>query len=143
LGIVVCDGVSGDRSWEVVGMVVKAGEIVGEGLQVMGSCGNGGEGRGNRRRGVTGLAGESVVYSSSLKRGREKGTVLEKGQSRLEVILDLDGGLLQFLQQVFLEKSPSKMVLHQLTSKCSHHSLYPDNTVEYVVARMQSQSYQA
>nr|GEZ19059.1 alpha/beta hydrolases superfamily protein [Tanacetum cinerariifolium] len=34
LGIVVCVGVSGDSSWEVVGMVEKAGEIMGEGLQV-------------------------------------------------------------------------------------------------------------
>nr|GEZ08424.1 retrovirus-related Pol polyprotein from transposon TNT 1-94 [Tanacetum cinerariifolium] len=60
----------------------------------------------------------------------------EKGQSRLEVVLDLDGGLLQFLQQVFPEQSPSEMVLHQLTSECLHLSVYPDNTVEYVVARM-------
>ncbi|GJX28092.1 hypothetical protein Tco_0236171 [Tanacetum coccineum] len=30
------------------------------------------------------------------------------------------------------------MVLHQLTLECSHHSLYPDNTVEYIVAMMQS-----
>nr|GEY97297.1 hypothetical protein [Tanacetum cinerariifolium] len=67
----------------------------------------------------------------------------EKGQSRLEVVLDLDGRLLQFLQQVFPEQSPSKMVLHPLTLECSHHSLYPDNTVEYIVARMKSQSYQA
>ncbi|GJR50028.1 hypothetical protein Tco_1400549 [Tanacetum coccineum] len=42
------------------------------------------------------------------------------------------------LQLVFPEMSPSEMVLHQLTSECSHHSLYPDNTVEYVVAMMQS-----
>nr|GFA32091.1 hypothetical protein [Tanacetum cinerariifolium] len=34
LGIVVCAGVSGDRSWEVMGMVEKVGEIVGEGLEV-------------------------------------------------------------------------------------------------------------
>nr|GEW73767.1 hypothetical protein [Tanacetum cinerariifolium] len=67
----------------------------------------------------------------------------EKGQSRIKVILDLDEGLFQFLQQVFPKKSPSKIVLHQLTSECSHHSLYPDNTVEYVVSRMQSPSYQA
>ncbi|GJS55599.1 hypothetical protein Tco_0628961 [Tanacetum coccineum] len=53
------------------------------------------------------------------------------------VVLDLDVGHLQSLQLVFLEMSPSEMVLHQLTSKCSHHSLYPDNTVEYVVAIMQ------
>nr|GEZ38960.1 hypothetical protein [Tanacetum cinerariifolium] len=61
----------------------------------------------------------------------------EKGQSGLKVVLDLDGRVFRFLQQVFPEQSPSEIVLHQLTSECSHHSLYPDNTVEYVVARMQ------
>ncbi|GJY87324.1 hypothetical protein Tco_0501952, partial [Tanacetum coccineum] len=61
----------------------------------------------------------------------------EKGQNRLEVVLDLDVGHLKFLQQLFPETSPSEMVLHQLTSECSHHSLYPDDTVEYVVAMMQ------
>nr|GEV10664.1 integrase, catalytic region, zinc finger, CCHC-type, peptidase aspartic, catalytic [Tanacetum cinerariifolium] len=67
----------------------------------------------------------------------------EKGQSRLEVILDLDEGLLQFIQQVFPKQSPSETVLHQLSLECSYHSLYPDNTVKYFVARIQSQSYQA
>nr|GEV86930.1 hypothetical protein [Tanacetum cinerariifolium] len=53
----------------------------------------------------------------------------EKGQSRLEVILDLDGVLLPFLQQVVPELSLFEMALHQLTSRCLPHSLYPDNTV--------------
>nr|GEU76694.1 retrovirus-related Pol polyprotein from transposon TNT 1-94 [Tanacetum cinerariifolium] len=53
----------------------------------------------------------------------------EKGQSRLEVLLDLDGVLLSFLQQVVPEQSPFKMVLHQWTSRCLPHSLYLDNTV--------------
>ncbi|GJU73005.1 hypothetical protein Tco_1264410 [Tanacetum coccineum] len=70
-----------------------------------------------------------VIYISS-----------ERGQNRLEVVLDLDVGHLQYLQQVFPEKFPSKKVLHQLTSRCSPHSLYPDNIVEFVVAMMQSQS---
>ncbi|GJT08442.1 hypothetical protein Tco_0842904 [Tanacetum coccineum] len=61
-----------------------------------------------------------------------------KGQSRLELILDLDVRHLHSLQQVFPEMFPSKKVLHQSTSGCSPHSLYPDNTVEYVVAIMQS-----
>nr|GEX20462.1 ribonuclease H-like domain-containing protein [Tanacetum cinerariifolium] len=34
LGVLFCVGVSGDRSWEDVGRVEKAGEIMGEGLQV-------------------------------------------------------------------------------------------------------------
>ncbi|GKE37354.1 hypothetical protein Tco_1460759, partial [Tanacetum coccineum] len=64
-------------------------------------------------------------------------------QNRIVVILDLDVGHLQSLQLVFPEMSLSEMVLHQLTSKCSHHSLYPDNTIKYVVAMMQRQFYQA
>nr|GEW52796.1 U-box domain-containing protein kinase family protein [Tanacetum cinerariifolium] len=39
----------------------------------------------------------------------------EKGESRLEVVLDLDGVLRQFLQQVFPEQSPSEMELEQKT----------------------------
>ncbi|GKE62227.1 hypothetical protein Tco_1512594, partial [Tanacetum coccineum] len=57
-----------------------------------------------------------------------------RDQNRLEVILDQDVGHLQYLQQVFPEKFPSGMVLHQSTLGYSCHSLYLDNTDECIVA---------
>nr|GEX26813.1 hypothetical protein [Tanacetum cinerariifolium] len=73
-----------------------------------------------------GRSGRGQGYCSGGGEVHRKGW--KKGQSRLKVILDLDGVLLQFLQQVVPEQSPFEMVLHQLTSRCSPHSLYPDNT---------------
>nr|GEZ56633.1 reverse transcriptase domain-containing protein [Tanacetum cinerariifolium] len=64
LGIVVCAGVSGDRSWEVVGMVEKAGEIVGEGLQGgKFELGKVGKGHGNSVEwwGSAGIRGSGLV----------------------------------------------------------------------------------
>ncbi|GKB15985.1 putative ribonuclease H-like domain-containing protein [Tanacetum coccineum] len=59
------------------------------------------------------------------------------GQNRHEDILDLDVRHLHFLLQEFPEMFPSEMVLHQLTLRCSPHSLFLDNTVKFVVAKMQ------
>ncbi|GKF17610.1 hypothetical protein Tco_0062528, partial [Tanacetum coccineum] len=66
-----------------------------------------------------------------------------RGQNRLEVVLDLDVGHLQYLQKVFPEKFPSEMVIHQSNLGYARHSLYLDNTDDCVVFIMQSQSYQA
>ncbi|GJZ12753.1 hypothetical protein Tco_0547983 [Tanacetum coccineum] len=60
------------------------------------------------------------------------------GQNRLEVVLDLDVRHLYFFLQEFPKMFSSKKVLHQFTSRCLPHSLYPDNTVEFVIAKMQN-----
>ncbi|GJY48244.1 hypothetical protein Tco_0438200 [Tanacetum coccineum] len=53
----------------------------------------------------------------------------EKGQNRLEVVLDLDEGLLQFLQQVFPEKSPSEMMKFETLQ--GENSVKRQKTSEY------------
>nr|GEW61087.1 hypothetical protein [Tanacetum cinerariifolium] len=62
------------------------------------------------------MNGLSFVFSEMFKQCTDP-FLQEKGQSRLEVVLDLDGVLIPFLQQVVPELSPFEIVLHQLTSR--------------------------